>query len=744
MEKAKNKSEPPPEHTDAAFDRLAATGSPGSGAEQDANAGAQSGDPGDAGPHRTAGSVQHPKDQTRPEPDYLSIFTDNVTESGSFRIPAGWSDPFWNILHALPVPALVVDRSHEISFANSACRQALESQEDLKGKPFSCLFREASGARDAEQIADNVYHVKTPRTLEVGVSHGNKKIWVRLHYRSLRIDSDRFVLVLIEDLTVEREKLELIERHREELSEARDELDRSNAQLRLEAEERRKAQAKIERAKLEWERTFDAVPDLISIMDMDHRILRVNKALADKLGMTYLDIVGTQCFCTVHGSNRPHEACPHTEFIRDGQPHRREVVDERHGEVFDVSVSPLHDERHRLVGSVHVARDITEVKKAQRLILESGRARAVAELAGMVAHSFNNLLQMAMGGAQLSLTNLELGNYSDVKNTLGEIVEDLRQGARAVKRLNFLARAYSDSPAGEPRVLDLSAAVHQALDMASPWWQTLPEKAGIMITLKRDLGHGCFIKGDADQIFEAVVDLVRNAAEALPQGGTIHVRTRRDGNWATLQIRDNGVGIRQESLSKIFEPLWTTKGPTSTGMGLARVRNIAHSHGGKISVDSELGQGTSVTILFPPEQAPQDKPEAFSMEEPGPSRRILLVDDMEPVLKMLSQTAQQFGHTVFSCLSGPRALELAAASRFDVVICDLGMPGMNGWQVAESLKASAEKSGRPKTPFILLTGWGDQTGQEHMLAESGVDAVLEKPIDAAELMRVIRRLTGAV
>jgi CheY-like chemotaxis protein len=239
-----------------------------------------------------------------------------------------------------------------------------------------------------------------------------------------------------------------------------------------------------------------------------------------------------------------------------------------------------------------------------------------------------------------------------------------------------------------------------------------------------------------------VVDLVKNAAEALPEGGTIDVRTRKEGDRVALTVRDNGVGISQEDLSLAFEPLWSNKGPSSAGMGLERVKSTVDRHGGKVLMSSQPGMGTSVSILLPAEQSRKEKLESSVAEEPGALCRILLVDDLEPVVKVLARGLELVGHKVFPCLSGTRAVELFRASQFDVVICDLGMPDMNGWQVAKTLKEMAEEMNRPRTPFILLTGWGGQIRQQETMTKYGVDSVLEKPIDTSELTRMIRRVIG--
>jgi CheY-like chemotaxis protein len=239
-----------------------------------------------------------------------------------------------------------------------------------------------------------------------------------------------------------------------------------------------------------------------------------------------------------------------------------------------------------------------------------------------------------------------------------------------------------------------------------------------------------------------VVNLVRNAAGALPRGGTISVRTFVDGDRVVLLLQDDGVGIPKKDLLRIFEPFWTAKGVLGSGTSLERSRNLVKKHRGEIRVESEPGAGSTFTVTLPLAAATADEPKPGEAEELGPELRILVVDDVEPVVRMLRDALTRAGHRVFPALSGRKALEILSMSRIDVVICDLGMPEMNGWQVAKAAKEGSEKKSIARTPFILLTGWGGETGNRPKMEEFGVDEVVEKPLDIAALLKTIRKATG--
>ncbi|MFC1835219.1 ATP-binding protein, partial [Thermodesulfobacteriota bacterium] len=651
----------------------------------------------------------------------------------------------------------------------------------------------------------------------------------------------------------------------------------SNKQLQEEIRVRKKAEEQIVRAKEEWERTFDTVPDLIAMIDKQHRIIRCNKAMADRLALTPGEVVGQKCYEVVHGATHPPQYCPHAALILDELAHSAEIEDDRLDGIFHVTASPIRDASEALTGCVHVARDITdrkraeealkesemflssiieqspfstwisdrkgtavkvnlayrhmlgieedeqivgrynlfqdeeiiaqglvplakqvleqgetvgfvidydmsrieharsshpdrktlnvtifpvknqkgevtnavvqyedvtEIKRAQELLLQSERLKAIGEMAGGVAHNFNNLLQIVVGGAQLGLTNLALEDISRAKENLGEILETAKWGANTVKRLQDFANIRSEYPMPGGEVFDLSKTVREAIEMSRHWWRTTAEKEGISISLYRKLRKDCLVQGNESELFEVVVNLIKNAVEALPEGGVINVSTEMTGGRVLLTVEDDGIGISREDVAKMFQPFWTTKGFDGAGMGLASSLGIAKRHHGEISVDCAVQQGSKFVVTLPAASRQVTESAYGSQREPAHKCRIVVVDDVEPIARMMAEGLEAFGQEVFAAFSGRECMEILQNNLVDVVLCDLAMPDMNGWQVAEAILRMCKERGLPKIPFALVTGWGGQLREEEKISRCRVDYIVEKPVDIKELLKVIKELTA--
>ncbi|MEJ2717975.1 MAG: hybrid sensor histidine kinase/response regulator, partial [Deltaproteobacteria bacterium] len=180
----------------------------------------------------------------------------------------------------------------------------------------------------------------------------------------------------------------------------------------------------------------------------------------------------------------------------------------------------------------------------------------------------------------------------------------------------------------------------------------------------------------------------------------------------------------------------------ATGMGLASSLGIIRRHNGDISIESEEGKGTTVTVTLPRSTESLQEEKALPREEPTAGLKILVVDDMKDVATMLEDGLSELGHEVFTALSGRKALKVFERTPVDVVICDLGMPEMDGWDVGKAIKSKCEEKSQRKTPFILLTGWGQQAEVEGKIAESGVDRVVQKPISLSQLTETLNQVIG--
>ncbi len=405
------------------------------------------------------------------------------------------------------------------------------------------------------------------------------------------------------------------------------------------------------------------------------------------------------------------------------------------------AVTPGHEQSYtRVLVSVM---DITRRKRAEELLVQSERIKAVGEMAGGVAHNFNNLLQIVIGRIQMAQSHLDAGNPDGVKANLDQVLDGARMGAHTVKRLQDFARVRTKEPELEGTTFDFSGTVRDAVEMSAPLWKTSAHREGLSIELQTYLAPGCLIQGNENELFEVVVNLIKNAVEALPTGGRIGVSTSSDKDHVILRVTDSGAGIAKENLIRVLEPFWTTKGDHGTGLGLASSYGIVRRHGGSIQVESVEGEGATFTVTVPKARAIPREKATVRERSLKVSLNVLIVDDIEPVLKTLQDALSVLGQTVFCAQSGPLAIEIFRKTEIDVVICDLGMPEMNGWEVAKAIAEICEEKGIPKTPFILLTGWGGQLAEGDRMVQSGVDLVVEKPLDVARLAQVLREVTEA-
>jgi CheY-like chemotaxis protein len=225
--------------------------------------------------------------------------------------------------------------------------------------------------------------------------------------------------------------------------------------------------------------------------------------------------------------------------------------------------------------------------------------------------------------------------------------------------------------------------------------------------------------------------MIFNAIEALPQGGKIEIRTFWRKDKVYIEIADTGIGMTEEVRKKAFEPFFTTKPFTNTGLGLSMSYGIIKRFGGEIEVESKVGQGTTFTIILPIGEEGKEEWVIPSLTRRGKEARILVIDDEESVRSVLSRILSQVNHQVTVAKGGGEGLQLFQEKEFDIVLTDLGMPDMSGWDVCKAIKKL-----RACVPVGMITGWGmelDQTKKE----EAGLDFVIPKPFDFHQILRVV-------
>jgi len=278
----------------------------------------------------------------------------------------------------------------------------------------------------------------------------------------------------------------------------------------------------------------------------------------------------------------------------------------------------------------------------------------------------------------------------------------------------------------------------------------MPQKRGIVIEIRKEVAEDLpIVAGIESEIREALVNLIFNAVDAMPGGGTLTLRTKASMGAGLpsallphidVEITDTGQGMDQETRSRCLEPFFTTKGERGTGLGLAMVFGVMQRHNAEIEIDSTLGEGTTVRLSFPARATKAAETAPASDQTFPPQLRILVVDDDPLILKSLRDTLEADGHIVVTASGGAEGIEIFQASpvnaQFDAVITDLGMPRVDGRKVADAVKAF-----HPATGLILLTGWGQRLVAEGDVPPQ-VDRVLSKPPKLRELRAALAALAA--
>jgi PAS domain S-box-containing protein len=380
-------------------------------------------------------------------------------------------------------------------------------------------------------------------------------------------------------------------------------------------------------------------------------------------------------------------------------------------------------------GMLAIVRDMTAQREIEAQMHQSERLTALGQMAGGIAHDFNNLLQAILGYAQLMARSP--GNADVVRRGLDVIEKAANGGAETVRRIQKFARLRPDEPFV---TMDLNQVVRDSLAITRPRWEEKKVKGGVPLQLELELGPVPVVMGRPAELNEVITNLVLNAIDAMPKGGTLRIRTRLgDHRHALITVADTGMGMSEEVRKKVFDPFFTTKGEEGTGLGLSVSHSIVERHGGDLKVDSRPGEGTTFTITLPIGMSPSG--EATPGGEPGIERkgRILLVDNDPQVLSILGEMLKDAGHHVLPVPSGPEALRVFVPSGFDLVITNVGMPEMSGWDVAEQLRARD-----PNVPVIFITGWGLQEEDQARCRRLGISALLFKPVPPPELHRKVQ------
>jgi CheY-like chemotaxis protein len=277
--------------------------------------------------------------------------------------------------------------------------------------------------------------------------------------------------------------------------------------------------------------------------------------------------------------------------------------------------------------------------------------------------------------------------------------------------------------------------LNDVVNFINPLLKGSAQKSATNIKIKKELSSIAPIEGVASQLREVFMNLIKNALEAMPDGGVLTLGTFMDGENVVIKVKDSGRGMPQEIRERIFDPFFTTKGVQSTGLGLSISYGIINQHYGKIEVESREGEGSTFTIYLPQAAASARITEvkAAELSSPVAPAKILIIDDEEEIRGLLQEIVSADGHVVDIAPDGVTGLEKLAVQPYDLVFTDVGMPGLSGWEVAKKVKEINQK-----TPVALITGY-NIIFEVADLKEKGVDFVLQKPFHVAEVQQLISR-----
>ncbi len=376
---------------------------------------------------------------------------------------------------------------------------------------------------------------------------------------------------------------------------------------------------------------------------------------------------------------------------------------------------------------------LQQIREAQTQIVAQARLQAMGQMASGIAHDFNNSIAVIMGHAEIYRTFPELIHDHAELNKSFEIIGHAAEDAAAiVKRLRGFYQPDGARDESEKEGAELAKTAGDAIEMTKPKWRDQARAEGRQIEIAVELSEVRVALGPSD-VREILTNLIFNAADAMPTGGTITVRTRTEGNFGVLEVEDTGSGMTEEVRIRCLESFFTTKGDKGTGLGLGMVRAIVQERGGNIAIRSTSGEGTTFTICLPLLKNPTGVKDDM---ETGLDRslHVLVVDDEEKVREITVRMLQQDGHTTQEAVDGKDGSAKFLAGCFDLIVTDLAMPHVDGRRFAQFVHNRA-----PDVPVIMFTGFGDAMKADADKPD-GVTLLLNKPCGPAEFRKALKEI----
>jgi len=626
-------------------------------------------------------------------------------------------DQYLDLFNSAPVGYIIIRKDHRISNMNATACEMLEMERaELIDQPLEKIIHPDYQDffyvhfREAEQS-------KRSKSIDVKVRRGTAYFYVRLICAGTHEadDADDFMKITLIDIDVQKE-LEirvLDEKKRAELSEMRWRFAVDGSGVGL----------------WDWDMISNEVFYSKQWKDnlgyMDENLPGIINVWKDKIHPDDAESVLADLATHEEGSTdlffSEHRVQCRNQSYRWMQCRAKVVTRMEDG-------TPL-----RMIGTMT---DITEQKKVAEAIIQSQRMNALGELAASIAHDFNNALQGIMGSAEIALLSNELPLIQECLQTIKKSSKD---GADRIRKLQRFAGSRNTESEGR-QVHDLNELIKDSIKQTRNLWKGSAERAGKYIEVKTAFSEGAFARVNASEIRTIFYNLIKNAIEAMPDGGTLSLKTKVQKQYLYMQVSDTGKGMDEYEKKRIFQPFFSTKGfAAGKGLGLSSAYSAIKEHQGQLSIKSSApGQGTTMEIRIP--KSMQDTPDvSLSALKPEPVASIIWVDDEETILTTGKAMLNRLGHNVDIADNGMAALKLLAKNDYDIIITDLSMPDMNGLQLCEKIPPrNADKK------IILLTGWNNSISAEESSRNHNIFKVYAKPVSFDGLKDMIAEsLTAA-
>lgn len=451
---------------------------------------------------------------------------------------------------------------------------------------------------------------------------------------------------------------------------------------------------------------------MIMVCDRDYSISLSNNSANIILGAGE-SLIGQKCYQVLRQAGNPCFDCPLQDTINSGTIIPLVKFDERYNEYFEERCFPIMAADNTVKSFILYVKNITKSRELEEKSSQMKKLSALGQISSGVAHDFNNVLTVVLGRVQL-MKKLISDPY--MLKSLDMIEKSALDGASKVRKIQEFSRPHSKTLS---QTVNLNEIIEEVVEITRPKWDVASKIRGILIEPIVDLQPDIFIMGDSSDIRNAFTNIIFNAIDAMPNGGVLSIKTQRTDGYVTVDFKDTGIGMTEETVERIFDPFFTTKGVLGNGLGMSEVYGIIKRHNGKIAVQSEVGVGTTIKLRFPAVRqktavAPSDRLDltvTFS---------IYIIDDEEYIIETLKDFLSDLGHHVTTNTDPEEALDEISKQHFDIVITDLGMPGISGLELAEKIKAL-----KPETQIVLISGWALNLKAKDI--ENRIDFIINKP-----------------